>query len=49
MPTQIEPATLRAAMSRFPTGVTVVTAMRPRGAGGRDRERRRLAVAGAAR
>jgi flavin reductase (DIM6/NTAB) family NADH-FMN oxidoreductase RutF len=34
MPTQIEPATLRAAMSRFPTGVTVVTAIGPAGPAG---------------
>jgi 3-hydroxy-9,10-secoandrosta-1,3,5(10)-triene-9,17-dione monooxygenase reductase component len=34
MPTQIEPATLRAAMSRFPTAVTVVTAMGPAGPAG---------------
>ena len=34
MPTQIEPATLRAAMSRFPTGVTVVTATGPEGPAG---------------
>jgi flavin reductase (DIM6/NTAB) family NADH-FMN oxidoreductase RutF len=32
MPARIEPATLRAAMSRFPTGVTVVTAAGPAGA-----------------
>ena len=34
MPTQIEPASLRAAMSRFPTGVTVVTAIGPEGPAG---------------
>jgi 3-hydroxy-9,10-secoandrosta-1,3,5(10)-triene-9,17-dione monooxygenase reductase component len=34
MPAQIEPATLRAAMSRFPTGVTVVTATSPAGPAG---------------
>jgi flavin reductase (DIM6/NTAB) family NADH-FMN oxidoreductase RutF len=34
MPTQIEPDTLRAAMSRFPTGVTVVTAIGPAGPAG---------------
>jgi flavin reductase (DIM6/NTAB) family NADH-FMN oxidoreductase RutF len=34
MPTQIEPATLRAAMARFPTAVTVVTAMGPAGPAG---------------
>ncbi|OLE38369.1 MAG: hypothetical protein AUG48_01970 [Actinobacteria bacterium 13_1_20CM_3_68_9] len=34
MPAQIEPATLRAAMSRFPTGVTVVTATGPAGPAG---------------
>jgi flavin reductase (DIM6/NTAB) family NADH-FMN oxidoreductase RutF len=34
MPLQIEPATLRAAMSRFPTGVTVVTATGPTGPAG---------------
>jgi flavin reductase (DIM6/NTAB) family NADH-FMN oxidoreductase RutF len=34
MPTQIEPATMRAAMSRFPTAVTVVTAMGPAGPAG---------------
>ena len=34
MPAQIEPATLRTAMSRFPTGVTVVTATGPAGPAG---------------
>jgi flavin reductase (DIM6/NTAB) family NADH-FMN oxidoreductase RutF len=34
MPAQIEPAALRDAMSRFPTGVTVVTAMGPGGPAG---------------
>ncbi len=34
MPAEIEPATLRAAMSRFPTGVTVVTAAGPAGPAG---------------
>jgi flavin reductase (DIM6/NTAB) family NADH-FMN oxidoreductase RutF len=34
MPLQIEPATLRAAMSRFPTAVTVVTATGPAGPAG---------------
>lgn len=34
MPTRIEPATLRAAMTRFPTGVTVVTALGPEGPAG---------------
>jgi flavin reductase (DIM6/NTAB) family NADH-FMN oxidoreductase RutF len=34
MPTQIEPAALRAAMSRFPTGVTVVSASGPAGPAG---------------
>jgi len=34
MPARIEPATLRAAMSRFPTGVTVVTATGPTGPAG---------------
>ena len=34
MPLQIEPATLREAMSRFPTGVTVVTATGPTGPAG---------------
>jgi flavin reductase (DIM6/NTAB) family NADH-FMN oxidoreductase RutF len=34
MPTRIDPAALRAAMSRFPTGVTVVTASGPAGPAG---------------
>jgi flavin reductase (DIM6/NTAB) family NADH-FMN oxidoreductase RutF len=34
MPTRIDPAALRAAMSRFPTGVTVVTAAGPAGPAG---------------
>jgi flavin reductase (DIM6/NTAB) family NADH-FMN oxidoreductase RutF len=34
MPAQIEPAALRDAMSRFPTGVTVVTASGPAGPAG---------------
>jgi flavin reductase (DIM6/NTAB) family NADH-FMN oxidoreductase RutF len=34
MPTRIEPATLRAAMSGFPTAVTVVTAIGPAGPAG---------------
>jgi flavin reductase (DIM6/NTAB) family NADH-FMN oxidoreductase RutF len=34
MPSKVEPEALRAAMSRFPTGVTVVTAIGPEGPAG---------------
>jgi 3-hydroxy-9,10-secoandrosta-1,3,5(10)-triene-9,17-dione monooxygenase reductase component len=34
MPSQVEPETLRATMSRFPTGVTVVSAIGPAGPAG---------------